>query len=275
MANPRTSVKKWLTALLALAIALFALAPLIGILGSSVSTTPFWSFPPRGFTLRWYEAFLRKAELVASMQVSIYVAIVVAIAGAIIALLIALPLARATLGATAKNAISILVLVPLLVPAVSLGVAIYGLYSYLDIPVNFATIAAAQIITAVPLVVGLLVVGLGNIGNNVERAAANLGAPPATVYWRITLPLLRPALISAGILAFVRSLDDAAIALFLTSPTTMTLPVRMLVAMENESGSLVAATGSVLLIVAFIAAVILDRTIGIQKAFGLKESVWR
>lgn len=265
-------LRKLFVAICALIIAFFALAPIIGIVGSSLSTTAYWVFPPRGLTLKWYEAFLRKAELLDSANVSVYVAVVVALAGTAIAVLIALPLARGALGERTRSGLSMLVLIPLLVPAVSLGVAIYGLFSRFEIPINAMTLAAAQLILVLPLIVGLLVVGLGNISGNIERAAANLGARPGKVFWQVTFPLLRPALFSAAILAFVRSLDDAAIALFLTSPTTMTLPVRMLVAMENENGSLVAATGAVLLIVAFVAAVVLDRTIGIEKAFGLRET---
>jgi putative spermidine/putrescine transport system permease protein len=252
-------------------IAIFALAPLIGIFGSSLTTTSYWAFPPHGLTLRWYREFFGSPELVNSLLSSISAALLVGIVGTAIGLMLAVGLARGRIGIRTRDVLRVLVLLPLLVPAISLGVAIFTLYARNSVPINLATLAAAQLILVLPLVVGLLIVGMNTIGPNVERAAANLGAGPFLVFWRVTMPLLRPALIATAILAFIRSFDDAAIALFVNTPNVMTLPVRMLLAMEQDSGPLIAATGSALLLVALGLAVLLDRTIGLSRAFGLRQ----
>jgi putative spermidine/putrescine transport system permease protein len=163
------------------------------------------------------------------------------------------------------------VLIPLLVPAIAIGISIYDLYLQYRVPINVVTLGLAQMILIVPLISGLLVVGIGGIGLNVERAAANLGARPLHVFWRVTMPLMRAALVTAAILAFVRSFDDTAIALFVNSPTNTTLPVRMLAGMAENPGPVIAATGCVLLLFALALGVFLDRTIGLARAFGIRE----
>lgn len=254
----------WVTVL-----ALFVLAPLIGVLGSSVTTATFWEFPPRSFTLDWYARFFTDPQLVRSLLVSIGTASFAAIVGTVIGILAALLLAgtRAGKSGTARA----MVLIPLLIPHLTLGVAIFTFYISVGVPINLITLGAAQLIIVIPMIVGLLVIALESMTPNVQRAAADLGATPYQTFTKVTLPLIRPAVIAAAIIAFIRGFDDASIALFVNSPTTITLPVRMLIEMEHASGPLIAAAGSVLLLIAVVLAVVLERTIGLSRAFGLTD----
>lgn len=254
----------WVTVLV-----LFVLAPLIGVLGSSVTEATFWEFPPRSFTLDWYARFFSDPQLVRSLLVSLGTASFAAIVGTVIGILAALVLAgtRAGKSGTARA----LVLIPLLIPHLTLGVAIFTFYISVGLPINLVTLGAAQLIIVIPMIVGLLVIALESMTPNVQRAAADLGATPYQTFTRVTLPLIRPAVIAAAIIAFIRGFDDASIALFVNSPTTITLPVRMLIEMEHASGPLIAAAGSVLLLIAVVLAVVLERTIGLSRAFGLAD----
>jgi putative spermidine/putrescine transport system permease protein len=249
----------------------FVMAPLVGVLSTSVTDSVFWEFPPHGLTVRWYQSFAASHELVDSTYISIATAAFVGILGPALAVLTALALTRSRLHGAARDAVNVVTLIPLLVPTIALGLAIYLLYITAHVPINLLTLGAAQLILVLPLVTGLLATGLEGIRPNVERAAANLGAGTAGILFRVTLPLLRPALVAAGIIAFVRSFDDSAIALFVNSPSTTTLPIRMLLDMQESIGPLVAVCGSVLLLIAVALAVILDRVIGLTRAFGLRE----
>lgn len=264
-----SSGRRVLTVVWVTVLALFVLAPLIGVLGSSVTTAPFWEFPPRSFTLDWYVRFFSDPQLVRSLLVSLGTASFAAIVGTVVGILAALVLAgtRAGKSGTARA----LVLIPLLIPHLTLGVAIFTFYVSIGLPINMITLGAAQLIIVIPMIVGLLVIALESMTPNVQRAAADLGATPYQTFTRVTLPLIRPAVIAAAIIAFIRGFDDASIALFVNSPTTITLPVRMLIEMEHESGPLIAAAGSVLLLIAVVLAVVLERTIGLSRAFGLAE----
>jgi putative spermidine/putrescine transport system permease protein len=266
---------KWLTRILVTALlavlVVYILAPLVGIVGASLSTAIYWQFPPQALTMRWYEQFAGTRTLVDSTKVSLGAGLGVGVIGTAVSFLMALAIGRSRIRAATRNTLNLAVLVPLLIPAVGLGIGIYYLYVALAIPINLATLIAAQVILVIPLITGLLGVGLRGIRPNVERAALNLGANPAVVVWRVTLPLMRPALVTAAILGFVRSFDDSAVALFINSPSTTTLPVRLLTQLETIDGPLIAAGGSVLLLIALAVAVVLDRTIGLSRAFGLRD----
>jgi putative spermidine/putrescine transport system permease protein len=255
----------------AVLLAGFILAPIVGILSTSITTTTFWEFPPTGATLHWYQRFVETKELVQSTSVSLAAALVVAIAGPALATLTALAMTRSRMRRTARDLVGVATLVPLLVPTIALGLAIYLLYIVAHVPVNLFTLAAAQLILVLPLTIGLMATGLEGIRPNVERAAANLGAGTGTILRRVTLPLVRPALVAAAIIAFVRSFDDSSVALFINSPDTTTLPVRMLLEMQESVGPLIAAAGSVLLLIAVALAIVLDRVIGLGRAFGIRE----
>lgn len=257
------------TALWVSALVLFVIAPLIGVLGSSVTEATFWEFPPRSFTLDWYSKFFADPQLVRSLLVSLGTASFAAIVGTVVGILAALVLAGTRAGKTGTA--RALVLIPLLIPHLTLGVAIFTFYISVGLPINLVTLGAAQLIIVIPMIVGLLVIALESMTPNVQRAAADLGATPYQTFTRVTLPLIRPAVIAAAIIAFIRGFDDASIALFVNSPTTITLPVRMLIEMEHASGPLIAAAGSVLLLIAVVLAVVLERTIGLSRAFGLAD----
>ncbi len=255
----------------AVALAGFVMAPLLGVLSSSVTDSVYWDFPPHNFTFHWYQVFAGTRELLDSTFVSIAAAALVGVLGPALAVLTALALTRSRIHGAARDAVNVATLIPLLVPTIALGLAIYLLYIAARIPINLLTLGAAQLILVLPLVTGVLATGLEGIRPNVERAAANLGAGTTAILLRVTLPLLRPALVAAAIIAFVRSFDDSAIALFVNSPSTTTLPIRMLLDMQQAIGPLIAVCGSVLLLIAVALAVILDRVIGLTRAFGLRE----
>lgn len=255
----------------ALVLVTFVMAPLIGVLSTSVVDAAFWEFPPRRLTLHWFQTFVGTPELISSTFVSIAAAAFVGLVAPALAVLTALALTRSRIRRGVREAINVATLIPLLVPTIALGLAIYILYITAHVPVNLVTLGLAQVILVLPLVTGLLATGLEGIRPNVERAAANLGAGTGSTLLRVTLPLLRPALVAAAIIAFVRSFDDSAIALFINSPSTTTLPIRMLLDMQESLGPLIAVCGSVLLLIAVALAVILDRVIGLSKAFGLRD----
>jgi putative spermidine/putrescine transport system permease protein len=249
----------------------FVTAPLVGIVSSSITARPFWDFPPRGLTGAWFQQFFATKELIASTFVSLEAAVVVAVVGPVVATLTALSVTRSRMRHSTRDLIGVWTLIPLLLPTTALGLAIYLLYAFLSVPINLVTLGAAQVILVLPLVTGLLTIALDGIRPNTEWAAANLGAGTVSVLLRVTLPLLRPALVAAGIIAFVRSFDDSAIALFINSPDTTTLPIRMLLEMSENVGPLIAAAGSVLLLIAIALAFILDRVIGLSRAFGIES----
>lgn len=247
-------------------LTVFVVAPLVAILGSSVTTSTSWRFPPDGVTSQWYEEFANSGALVRAAGTSVAVGVVVALTGTVIGMLAALAIGRDRRGE--RKLLGMLALLPLLFPNIALGLAILTFYVEAGIPVGVGTLAIAQLVLVLPFVIRILMVGISSVRSSAERAAQNLGAGPVTTLFRVTFPMMRGAIVAAVVLALVQSLDDAAIALFVNTGRLVTLPVALLFLRETEGGPLIAAGGSVLLIVGVVLLVVMARSFGLGRAFG-------
>jgi len=250
------------------AVCAFALLPLVAVLMASVSDTSFWSAPPQGLTFRWYARILGNPEFVASIGTSFALALIVSVVSVSTGFLAALGFTRGRRGVNYRA--SNLILLPLLFPHVALGLAIYGMYLTHSVPINLLTLALGQLVLTVPVAVRLIMVAVARLPRDVERAATNLGAGPWAVFWRVIVPQLRGVLVAAAIISFTVSFDDSGVALFVNTPTTITLPVRLLFYRENEGGSLLAAGGSVLLLIGVVIVLVVGRVVGLERAFGFR-----
>ena len=126
----------------------------------------------------------------------------------------------------------------------------------------------AHIIITMPFAIRLVSVSLAGIDRNVELAAHSLGASSWTTFWHVTFPLIRPGILAGAVFAFILSFDDVAVSLFLSSPGVMTLPVRIFVYIEQNYDPLVTAVSSLLILVAVVVVVLVERTVGLGKLFG-------
>jgi putative spermidine/putrescine transport system permease protein len=266
------AARRSITVVFWLLLVAFALAPLLGILSTAFSKSGFWQFPPHDLSLTWFRQFWQDAQLRNAFFVSLEAAVVASLVGAVVSLLVAVAASRRVrMGGRSRPRWALLVLIPLLVPPLGLGLGIRELYGNAHIPINAFTIGLAQVILIVPLTAGLLTVALEAVPVTLERAAASVGAPPRYVLLHVIMPTIRGALIAAVILGFIRSFDDAAVALFLNASNAVTLPVVLLFNFSETgvSNGLVAAAGSSLLFVGLIAAAVLHSTVGISKVFGV------
>jgi len=105
---------------------------------------------------------------------------------------------------------------------------------------------------------------LHNFDRRVEEAAAMLGAPPARVFFEVTLPLIRPGVIAGGIFAFIVSFDQLPISLFLVVPGGETLPVVLLNYIRFDLDGAIAAASMVSIVLALSAVLLLERIIGLR-----------
>jgi putative spermidine/putrescine transport system permease protein len=266
---PRVWLARAATVVAVALLVAFVLAPLVAILGASVTPAPYWEFPPRGFTLRWYEQFFADGTLVRSAVVSLVTGLLAGTMGTAVALVAALGIGRTA--SRLGKVLGVFVLLPLLVPHIVLGLGVYTLYNAWGIRVNILLLSLAQLVVVLPITVRTLMVAVAGVAPNIERAAANLGAGPLRVFWTVTIPMIRPSLVAAGVLGFVVAFDDSSVALFVNSASTVTLPVRMLLTLDQESGPLVAAAGSLLLLVAVVLIVVLEFTVGLARALGVAD----
>ena len=121
-----------------------------------------------------------------------------------------------------------------------------------------------------PFAIRFITVALLGVDRNVELCAQSLGASPWRTFRHITFPLIRPGLAASLVFAFIISFDEVAASLFVSSPSATTLPVRIFTYIDQNYDPLVTAVSSLLVFAALIAIVILERTFGVGRLFGLR-----
>lgn len=202
----------------------FLMLPLLVVFPISVSSAPYLQFPPPGFSWQWYERFLDDPLWIEAAIRSFKVALLCTA----LSMGLGVPLSFALVRSRMRGirVVDKLVAAPIIVPTIIISIAIYSLFAQLRLIGEWYGIAIAHTILALPFVVILVSAGLRTFDEAQEQAAMGLGASWGVAVWRITLPQLRPSLVSAAFLAFVSSFDELVIAMFL-SGASMTLPKKM------------------------------------------------
>lgn len=251
----------------------FLAAPVVIVIIASFNAGAVLSFPPSGFTTRWY-ATMNPAFLHAA-----YVSLVVAVATALLSIVIGVPgaLALARGRYLGRDALSSFCLSPLMVPALVTGVALYQFSlavwdaTGIGLGGTVAGLVIGHLTFGIPFVIRAVIAGHARFDRALEEAAQNLGATPLQTFRRVTLPVLRPSIVSGGIFAFLMSLDDVPIALFLGGGDATTLPVRIFTTVEFDFGGDVMAVATLIVVVSVMLMLVLDRLFGIEHFFGARH----
>lgn len=236
----------WSVLSLTLAAMVFLLSPLLIIVPISFSSSNFLEFPPPGFSLRWYDAYFSDSGWLRATYQTLVVGLWSALLSVGVGTGAALCISRAS--PVTRNLAFPLILAPLIIPSIVGSVALYFLFSYFQIVGTTLGLVLAHSIGSIPIVTLVVTASLQSFNIQYERAAASLGASPPVTLWRVTLPLIKPALIVSTLLAFLHSSDEVVYALFLSDPRTITLPVRMWSGIRDEITPTIAAVSTILVI---------------------------
>jgi len=181
-------------------------------------------------TLKWYGILLHNRQILDAAWISIRIAAMNATGACILGTLAGFALAR--FGRfRGRTALSALTTAPLVMPEVITGLSLLLLFVALEQTVGWpqgrgiTTVTIAHITFSLSFVTVIVHSRLANFDISLEEAAMDLGAPPATVFRRITLPLITPAILSGWLLAFTLSWDDVVISQFVAGPGSSTLPM--------------------------------------------------
>jgi len=240
---------------------IFLLAPIVVVVISSFNAVGVLSFPPQSFTTRWY------SEIDPAYYHSLMVSLMVASITVVIAVLVGVPgaLALARGRFPGRAALNAFCLSPLMIPALVMGVAAFQFslviwdYFRLTLGGTVAGLVVGHLTFAIPFVVRSVLAGHTRFDFSLEEAAQNLGASPWWTFFHVTLPILRPGIASGAIFAFLISLDEVPIALFMGGGDATTLPVRIFTAMEISFGGDILAVASVVVVVSVGLMLVLDR----------------
>jgi len=179
-----------------------------------------------GWSTRWYVELWSNEGLLDAAWVSLTVAVTASTLATILGVLAGFALARVPrfLGRTLFQG---MVLAPLVMPEVITGLSLLLAFISISLDRGFVTIVIAHATFSMCYVAIVVQARLAGFDQSVEEAAADLGAKPATVFRRITLPLIMPGVLAGWLLSFTLSLDDLVIASFTSGPGSTTLPMKI------------------------------------------------
>jgi len=261
------AARRWL-GVFAIIVCVFSVAPVLVIVIESFTSTDFIVFPPPGLSLKWYVEFAKRPEFVDSAIVSLLVALFASIASTALGTMAAIALERHRF--FGRKVLQSLFLAPLSLPGLIFGLALLQFLAKYGWPRNILTLTLAHIIITMPFAIRFVSVALLGIDGNVERAAQSLGASPFRTFRNVTFPLIRSGIAASLVFSFILSFDEVAASLFLSSPNAMTLPVRIFVYIDQNYDPLVTSVSSLLVFAAVIALLIIEKTVGMGRLFGLR-----
>ena len=179
-----------------------------------------------GWSTKWYASVFSNQQLLDAAWITLKVAFLSASIATILGTMAALALARHGRFA-GRTLFSGMVYAPLVMPEVITGLSLLLLFVSINVDRGFWTIVLAHITFTMCFVAVVVQSRLVSFDRSIEEAALDLGCTPFMTFFRITLPLILPAVISSWMLAFTLSLDDLVISSFTTGPGATTLPMKI------------------------------------------------
>ena len=241
----------------------FMLAPLVIVCVVAFTPENTLSIPTTRLSLRWFEAVFAHADFVQSFKNSLWLAFLSATLATAIAVPAGLAISRHQF--PGRDFLNGLFLSPLIIPHLVLGVALLRTFSLIGATGSFFWLALAHVVVITPYALRLVVAAVEGSDRGAEQAALSLGASQATVFRRVTLPMILPGVTGGWLLAFINSFDEVTMSIFVTAPSTVTLPVRMYMYATESIDPLMAAVSALMVALTALAMLVLDRVYGLDK----------
>lgn len=244
------------------------LAPVVTTVLLSFSET--FSFPPRGFTTRWYENFLAREAFLDGLIVSLGLAAATVVGSTVIG--VGFAVAATQREFRGRGVLDFLIASPITIPRVALGVSVFLYFVTIGWRGAPARLLVLHLIMTCPYVVAAVAASLRGIDPSLREASMNLGASQVETFRRITLPLIRPGIVAGAVFAMVVSFDEVTASVFLTDARTVTFPVVLFSYLaRGDVEPTVAAASSFMLIFVVIAVLIMGRFAGFSRVLGLAQ----
>ena len=248
---------------------LFILLPLIFVVWLAFFRQEIPSFPPEGYSTRWFEAALADKRFTGGFLLSLQIGLAAAAIGLALGVPAGMILARRRF--RGSGALAQLLTLPLIVPGVVMGAAIYVFHIETEINTGLPILGSlwglifAHALIVIPWTVKLVAASLAGFDPAIEEAAKNLGAPPWTAFWRVTLPSIRPGIAAAALFGFITSFGNLEMSLFLAGPGRTTLPIAILQYLEWRIDPTIAAVSVMQIVIIGAAMLVTDRFVKISQ----------
>ena len=243
--------------------AIFMLAPLMTVVLVSFTDKGYVSMPFDGASLRWYRAIIEAPDFIDAFWCSMGLAT----GAATLATLLALPagLAIAWFRFAGRETLMSLLMSPLMVPNVVLGIALLRFFTQFSMAGSMSTLVLAHTLVVVPYVLRLVIASAAGFDRSIGYAAQTLGASGWTAFRRVELPLIASGVTGGWLIAFISSFDELTMTIFVASPSSETLPVKMYNYIANTIDPMLASVSTVLIVLTLVLMLLLDRLFGLDR----------
>ena len=245
-ATPLDKLGWWGLRAACLGVLAFLLVPIVVIVPLSFSDSSFLVYPIPGWSLKWYQNLFTSDDWIRAARNSFIVAPLATVIATVLGTLAAVGLARTDFAF--KGTLMSLLIAPMVVPIVVVGVATYLFFAPLGLVDSYAGLIIVHAALGAPFVLTTVLATLQGFNHNLVRASLSLGANPVTTFFRVTLPVIAPGVISGALFAFATSFDEVVVTLFLAGPEQVTLPRQMFTGIRENITPTIAAVATLLIL---------------------------
>lgn len=245
------------------AMFIFLIGPFIVIIISSFSSDAVMRFPPKGFSLQWYEKVLN----IEMFRTTFVLSLKTGLLATLTALVLGIPVAYTNVKYRypGKAALEVFFSSPAIVPGLVIGFSLLRFFIYVtQVPVMLGLYLGHTAILF-PYTVRVVSASLRNFDQGIEEAAVSLGSSPLHAFFAVVFPNIRSGVAAAFILAFITSFNNVPISLFLTGPGVATLPIQMLIYMEYYFDPTISALSSIIILITVLIVQGAEKLLGISK----------
>ncbi|MFS8115020.1 ABC transporter permease [Rhizobium jaguaris] len=228
----------------------FLVLPTLLVVPLALNDASYIAFPPQGLTLRWFEAYLSDPDWRIATIFSLEIAAATTVVATIVGTMAAIALVRGKL--PGKALLQVLCLGPMIVPPIVFGVALYLVFSPLQLTGNLPGFVLAHSVLAVPFVVVIVSAALERIDPLLELAALSCGASRLRAFFAVTLPNLAPAVATAAVFAFLTSFDEATVSFFISDTGGKTISRKMFEDIDFNLTPVIAAVSAIVVAVSLL-----------------------
>jgi putative spermidine/putrescine transport system permease protein len=265
----RRRVGRWLLNGSAAVAFIYILLPLIFVTWLSFYSQEIPSYPPEGYTLRWFHAIMSNDRFLNGLILSLELGVIATALGLLLSVPAALCISHFRF--RGRELLNNVLLFPLMVPGVVLGTGLYVFHVETEIATGVPIIGSlsglvwGHVLLTIPWIVRLVTASLAGFDRTLEEAAQSLGATPWTTFRRITLPGILPGIVAGAMFAFVASFGNLEMSLFLVGPGRTTLPIAILQYLQWKIDPTIAAISVVQILLVAVAMLVTDRFVRLSR----------
>ncbi|MEX2535570.1 MAG: ABC transporter permease [Trueperaceae bacterium] len=245
----------------------FLLAPIVIVVLAAFNAGEYLTFPPQGFSLRWFENFFASGPFMRALGFSLRLALSVTFVATVLGTLASLFVVRHA--RRLRDFLRLAFISPLAFPSILTGIALLIYFYAIGVGTSGGVaLIVGHVLVCTPFVFISVTSVLVRFDTSIEEASRSLGAGPFTTFRRVTLPLIKGGVVSGAVLSFITSFDQFPLSLLLSGIGTTTLPVQLFDYLRFSFDPTAAAASTVSVVITVVAVILTERFVGLGSLYG-------